>query len=245
MQRFYTPGAEIEPGAELPLTPEASAQVARVLRLRLGARVVLFTGDGREWEGELQTISPSRCTVRVEEARSPQVELSCALHVAVAVLKGEKLDWTVQKLTELGAARISLVQTDRTIVTAGEERWAKRIVRLRRIAEEAAEQSGRVAVPVLREPVRLKDLLQSASEECRLFLDPLASEAMTQALRPCPAEVLVCVGPEGGFTENELERAREAGVRPVRMGARILRAETAAITAAALVASAADEAVSR
>lgn len=240
MQRFYLPGAMLESGTEQALTPEASAQVARVLRLRAGAKLVLFSGDGREWEAVLETVSPARSTVRVGESRTPHVELPCALHVAVAVLKGEKLDWMVQKLTELGAARISLVQTERTIVSAGEERWAKRIVRLRRIAEEAAEQSGRVRVPDLREPVRLKELLASAREECRLFLDPFSSESMSAALRPCPEAVLVCIGPEGGFTEAEVELARQAGVRPVRMGARVLRAETAAITAAALVGAAAD-----
>ncbi len=239
MHRFY----HVEPpvvGAEVILSPEASAQIARVLRLRPGARLVLFCGDGRECEGVLESVSPARSTVRVLAESTPCVELPCRLDVGVAALKGEKLDWVVQKLTEIGASRILFLQTERTVVSAGEERWSRRIQRYQRIAQEAAEQSGRVRVPQVVEPVRLEALLRSTDTECRFFLDPYASHSLTVALRPCPAAVQILIGPEGGFTPAEVEAARAAGTHPVRLGARILRAETAAISAATLVAAAAE-----
>lgn len=239
MHRFY----QVEPpvlGAEVTLSPEASAQVARVLRLRPGAGVVLFCGDGRECEAVLESVSPSRTTARVVGEATPVVELPCRLQVGVAALKGEKLDWVVQKLTELGASQILFIQTERTVVSAGEERWHRRILRYQRIAQEAAEQSGRVRVPQVVEPVRLEALLRSADTAHRFFLDPYAPHSLTVGLRPCPDAVLLLIGPEGGFTPAEVESARAAGARPVRLGARILRAETAAIAAATLVAAAAE-----
>jgi 16S rRNA (uracil1498-N3)-methyltransferase len=235
MHRFYVP-PEVLTGSPVQLPAETAHQLLRVLRLRPGARITLFCGDGEECEAEILTLDARSASARLLEHRRPEVELRCRLHVALAVLKGEKLDWAVQKLTELGAARFSLVTTERTIVSAGEERWPRRLERLRKIAQEAAEQSGRVLLPELREPITLAQLL--AEHPGALILAPGAEMTLLGAVTPCPEEVTVLIGPEGGFSDTEMARALERGARAVSLGRRILRAETAAVAAAALVAAA-------
>jgi 16S rRNA (uracil1498-N3)-methyltransferase len=237
MHRFYV-SPEVLAAEPVALPPETAHQLFRVLRLRPGARIVLFCGDGEECEAEVLTLDQRSAAVRLLERRRPEVELRCRLQVAVAVLKGEKLDWAVQKLTELGAARISLLTTERTIVSAGEERWPRRLERLRKIAQEAAEQSGRVRLPDLREPVTLAHLL--AERPAALILAPGAGIALSDAVSPCPDELTVLIGPEGGFSDAEVVRALDLGARAVSLGRRILRAETAALAAATLVAAASD-----
>jgi 16S rRNA (uracil1498-N3)-methyltransferase len=242
MHRFFVP-PELLQAEELALPAGVAQQVSRVLRLRAGARIALFCGDGGECEAELEQVSAAGTTARVLRRHDPDVELPCSLHVAVAVLKGEKLDWTVQKLTELGAARISFLLTERTVVAAGEDRWTRRLERYEQIAREAAEQSGRVRLPRIMPPRSLAPFLsEEAGEEggCCLFLDPRAPRTLEARLRPCPDEVLLLIGPEGGFTDAESGAARDAGAQAVRLGRRILRAETAAIAAAAVAAAAAE-----
>lgn len=232
MHRFCVP-PPLRPGAEVELPEDTARQIARVLRLRPGAAVILFCGDGAEYAAELCAVTPHGVSAVVQDARAPEVELPRPLEVAVAVLKGEKLDWTVQKLTELGAAAILLMETERTVVTAGEERWPRRLERFRRIAREAAEQSGRVRLPEIREPRALAALL--AGEQVRLWCDPEAPPGSPAALPASPAAVRLFLGPEGGFSPAETGAAREAGALPVWLGRRVLRAETAAVAAAVVV----------
>lgn len=226
---------------EIELPAEICHQITRVLRLRVEDRVVLCPGDGTEWTVAVTEIQGKTVRVARVESRTPDVDLRCDLHVAVAVLKGEKLDWTLQKLTELGANRISLLSTERTISSAGEERWSKRIDRYRRIVREAAEQCGGTRVPEVHEPRRVAELLESVgSDHARLILDPYAERSLARQLAPCPARILLLIGPEGGFTPEEVRRAAEQGATPVKLGRRVLRAETAALAAATLVASASE-----
>lgn len=239
MHRFFV-HADLLCSPDVQLPTEVAHQVTRVLRLRAGARVALFCGDGDEHEALIEAVGPQSVVARVVERRTPEVELRCALQVAVAVLKGEKLDWVVQKLTELGASRISLLLTERTVVAAGEERWPHRMERYRRISREAAEQSGRVRVPEVDEPCPLAQLLEEHTHAVSLFLDPYSDRSMMAHVTPCPEQVTVFIGPEGGFTGEEAQHAREAGAIPARLGPRILRAETAALAAATVVATAAE-----
>jgi 16S rRNA (uracil1498-N3)-methyltransferase len=203
--------------------------------VRTGEKIVLFCGDGREHEAVLEVISSRDVTARIVGTTTPAVELPCFLHVAVAALKGEKLDWTIQKLTELGVARVTLLETERTVRHAGDERWARRLERYTRIATEAAEQSGRLVVPAVAGPASIEEVLSSSGSPA-FFLDPRAERLLTAALRPVPRSILLLVGPEGGFTPAEEERAVEAGAVRVGLGRRTLRAETAAIAAAAVAA---------
>lgn len=234
MHRFFVP-AELLESSPVTLPTETSRQIARVLRLRPGAQVTLFAGDGAETAAVIEEIGPRSCTVALGERSIPDVELPAELQVAVATLKGEKLDWVIQKLTELGAARIRLIRTERTVVIAGEERWPKRRERFERIAREAAEQSGRVRVPRIEEPVPLTELVRTSGTGRRLILDPLSAQPLAGSVTG-GEPVLLAIGPEGGFTAAEVEAALASGFQPVSLGRRVLRAETAAIAAAAVAA---------
>lgn len=237
VHRFFVPSSVL--AADQPaLPPDIARQVCRVLRLRAGHRIVLFDGDGDEVEAVLGDTGGKEVAVTLGRRSTPDVDLRCRLHVAVAVLKGEKLDWTVQKLTELGAASIHLMLTERTISSAGEERWPKRLDRYRRIAREAAEQCGGVQVPDVTEPRALAELAADENlAETRLILDPLSDRSLTAFMAAAPDRLLLLVGPEGGFSADEVRLAQDRGATPVSLGRRVLRAETAAIAAAAIVAT--------
>lgn len=237
MQRFFI-DPEILTTDVIDLPAEISHQLVRVLRSRVGERLVLCPGDGTEWVVAITEIQGKSVRVRPLATRTPDVDLRCDLHVAVAVLKGEKLDWTLQKLTELGARDISLLTTERTISSAGEERWSKRLERYRRIVREAAEQCGGTRVPEVHEPRKVAELLPAmGGEYAPLILDPYAERSLSAALVPCPERVLLLIGPEGGFSVDEVRSAAELGATPVNLGRRVLRAETAALASAALVAA--------
>lgn len=240
VHRFFV-NPEILAADEIGLPAEIGHQLVRVLRSRVDDRLVLCPGDGTEWTVAIAEIQGKSVRVRRVETRTPDVDLRCDLHVAVAVLKGEKLDWTLQKLTELGARSISLLTTERTISSAGEERWSKRIERYRRIVREAAEQCGGTRVPEVHEPRKIAELLAAVGADyARLILDPYAERSLTTALAPCPERVLLLIGPEGGFSVDEVRSAAGQGATPVKLGRRVLRAETAALAAATLVATASE-----
>jgi 16S rRNA (uracil1498-N3)-methyltransferase len=240
VHRFFISPDLLSP-EEIELPAEIGHQLTRVLRLRVEDRVVLCPGDGTEWTVAVTEIQGKAVRVTPVERRTPDVDLRCDLHVAVAVLKGEKLDWTLQKLTEWGARRISLLSTERTISSAGEERWSKRLERYRRIVREAAEQCGGTRVPEVAEPRKIAEVLESAGPgPARLILDPYAERSLTRQLAPCPERVLVLIGPEGGFSPEEVRQAAAHGATPVKLGRRVLRAETAALAAATLVATASE-----
>lgn len=234
MARFLVPASCLL-GELTELPAEVAQQVARVLRLRPGAAITLFSGDGSETSAELAEVSPRRATARLLQRSTPDVELPVSLEVAVAVLKGEKLDWVVQKLTEIGVSRILLMQSDRTVVSAGEERWPRRLERFARIAAEAVEQSGRVRVPMIQEPRPLAACLEMADGRLGVILDPTSGDRLAEiAVTARPLRLFI--GPEGGFTPHEVETAVGAGCFRAALGKRVLRAETAAITAAGIAA---------
>ena len=235
MNRFLVP-PELLTGETVRLPTSVSRQLSRVLRIRAGSRIVLFGGDGAEWAAEVVSLNGEQGEARLLNRSVPEVELSGRLHIGLAVLKGEKLDWALQKLTELGVTKISLLQTERTIVSAEAERWPKRLERYSAIIREAVEQSGRVKLPEVASPVPLAEWLDRVEAENPLILSPLA----TVPLQECVRGVGVCtvaVGPEGGFSAAEIALAESRGARTASLGRRVLRAETAAITAAALAAA--------
>lgn len=239
VHRFWVP-AELLAGDELELPVETARQVSRVLRLRSGDELALFCGDGEECRAVLREVGPRGVSVGITGRFRPDTELSCRLHLAVAVLKGEKLEWVVQKATELGISKVTFLSTERTVAEPGAERWIRRRERYERIAREAAEQSGRVCLPEIGEPRALREALEA--EGPRLILAPGGGRTLLDAVSEQIEGVTLLVGPEGGFTEGELALAREAGAEAVALGRRVLRAETAAIVAVALAAARAEAA---
>lgn len=237
MHRFVV-NASILAQAPVVLDGAVAHQISRVLRLMPGQRVVLLCGDGCEHEAELMAMERERVQLAVLTTRQPQVELTRRVELGVALLKGEKLEWVVQKTTELGAAAIHLLRTQHAVVQADDERrWANRLERYRSVAREAVEQCGRVRFPAVEGPLALTDYVGTPCPGLTIFGDPGAERSFRDLLRDGPEGVRILVGPEGGFSEEEREVALAAGAVPCSFGPRVLRSETAAIVAVGLAAA--------
>ena len=231
MHRLFVPPERI--AEVVRLSPEQSRHVEAVLRLRPGAALEVFDGRGASWEARIESPSVLRLGTRSEGHRG-----ATDVWLAQGLAKGEKLDLAVQKATELGATRILPLVVDRSIVRLDAERGERRVERFRRIAEEAARQSGRSDVPRIDAPCTLGDLaalLRAEPERRGLLLDPAEREVrLSHAVRGS-AKLLLAVGPEGGFTAEEHAAAVASGFVPVSLGRLVLRTETAGLAALAIV----------
>ncbi|HEY0113440.1 MAG TPA: 16S rRNA (uracil(1498)-N(3))-methyltransferase [Allosphingosinicella sp.] len=206
--------------------------LGNVLRLSAGAQVKLFDDRTGEWLAEIAETGKKRVTLRLLRKLREREEVP-DLWLLFAPIKRGRVDWLVEKATELGVARLVPVVTQRTIVDR------LNLDRLRAHTVEAAEQCERTALPELAEPAKLAALLRSWPAERTLFF---ADEQGGEPLRPQPGPAALLIGPEGGFTEEERSAIRALPqARPVNLGPRILRAETAALAAISLwMASAGD-----
>ncbi|WP_114954716.1 16S rRNA (uracil(1498)-N(3))-methyltransferase [Sphingosinicella terrae] len=218
----------------LTLDGPAANYLGNVLRLQPGAEVKLFDDRTGEWLAQIKAAGRKRVSLEIRR-RLREREPAPDLWLLFAPIKRGRIDWLVEKATELGAARLLPVLTQRTIVDR------LNLDRLRAHAVEAAEQCDRTALPELAEPVRLDALLRSWSAgRSLLFADEEGGVPLAEAAGPAPAAILI--GPEGGFTAAERDAIRSLeAARPVSLGPRILRAETAAVAAIALWMSAAGD----
>ena len=244
-RRFYAPPEAFAPdGTTVTLARDEARHLFDVLRLRAGDEAFVFDGAGREYLCVVAGAAKSRDAARLNvqrEVASARPESPLDLTLAVALLKGEKFDLVMQKATELGVARIVPVMTKRADVRLRDEAdAAKRVARWRRLAVEAAKQSGRARVPEISAPRAFDEMIQRASTDVtslRVMFserDGHGLEEMISALS-APRAVTALVGAEGGWEDEELERARVAAWEIVTLGGRTLRAETAAITAVVLL----------
>jgi 16S rRNA (uracil1498-N3)-methyltransferase len=231
LQRLFVT-ATLAPGAEIALTKEQAHYLGNVLRLKQGERILLFNGRDGEWCAELSAIGRKAALVRSEHQTRPQ-DQGPDLHYLFAPLKRARLDYMAQKATELGVSALRPVITRHTV--------AERVKTERLIANavEAAEQCGILRVPEVREPEKLSKLLSGWEEErVLIFADesaPHLSPIETlKARRPGPLAVLI--GPEGGFEREERAALlAKPFVLPISLGPRVMRADTAAVAALALV----------
>jgi 16S rRNA (uracil1498-N3)-methyltransferase len=211
-------------GARVELDASQANYLGNVMRLGVGAELLVFDGRSGEWLARIAEAAKKRMTLIVDR-RTREPESIPDVWLAFAPVKRVQTDWLIEKATELGVARLLPVMTLRTVA----ERV--KLERLEAIAIEAAEQCGRTRLPEIAEPVRVKQLLAERSPDRRLyFADEHGGEAAVDAFAAGPA--LILVGPEGGFTDEEraLIRAAPAAV-PISLGPRVLRAETAALAA--------------
>jgi 16S rRNA (uracil1498-N3)-methyltransferase len=239
LNRVYVDAA-LARGAVVNLSASAAGHVTRVLRLRAGEPLTLFNGLGGEYAGTIEQARGGAVTVAVGEARGVERESPLALTLAQGISRGERMDLVVQKATELGVFAIAPLLTERSVVRLTAQQADRKLNHWRAIAVGACEQSGRNRLPQLSPPRAVTDYLRdlrdgaTASAEARLILRPDA-EGGVAALRGPLARITVLVGPEGGLTAEEEAAARAAGFKSVRLGPRVLRTETAALAALALL----------
>lgn len=207
------------------------AKHLRVRRLRQGDEVVLFDGAGHSYLASVDRISRHAVEVLiVERLRDRVAESPLDLILAVAVLKADRLEWVIEKATELGVHRLRPFVSQHSLARpspARRKRWQE-------IALSAAKQSGRTVVPAVEAPVDFETILAEATPRSLLFWERAGQSGDLAELGGPPATITVIIGPEGGFADAEVEAARAAGSHIVGLGPRILRAETAAIVALTL-----------
>lgn len=234
LSRLYVE-APLTSGAQVRLGASAAAHVTRVLRLRAGAAVTVFNGSGSEFSARIEAVQGPQVTVQVGEERAIRRESPLLLTLAQGVSRGERMDLVVQKATELGATQLIPVLTERSVVKLEGEPGQRKLAHWRAIAIAACEQSGRNQPPQVSAALGFAQFLAaSPSQGTRLMLTPSSRLRIPDVPRPDQG-VTVLVGPEGGLTEEEQERAVAAGFIGVRVGPRVLRTETAALAALTLL----------
>jgi 16S rRNA (uracil1498-N3)-methyltransferase len=240
--RFFVPAADVADG-QATLGGGEFRHLQRVLRLREGDQVTLFDDGGREHAGVIVSLTPRVAVVRITASTTPARESPLAITLYQGVPKGRKMDLVVEKATELGVAAIvpfaSAFSAGAATVTASKrERW-------RRIATAAAKQSARTRIPEVAAALTFPEVLAAARPDAAtagtalalLLFEGADAPALAAVRDPAraPASAAVVVGPEGGFSRDEVAAARDAGFQVVGAGPRILRTETAALVAVALV----------
>ncbi len=208
--------------------PEAAAHyIGRVLRLGAGSVVQLFDGSGHEYRGELVEVSKKRVMVHMHECLPGLPESSLRIHLGQGLSRGERMDWAIQKATELGVSELTPILSERCEVRLNEDRADKRLAHWRQIAISACEQCGRSVVPIIHPPMPLEQWL-SLEADLKLVLHPVAQALATH---PRPTTLAFLIGPEGGLSDGELDQAQRAGFQAARLGPRVLRTETAPVVA--------------
>jgi 16S rRNA (uracil1498-N3)-methyltransferase len=230
--------APLAVGARIALPEDAAGHLVRVLRLGVGDACVLFNGDGRDYDARIASVGKKSVEAEIEAARDVRNESPLRIVLVQGIARGEKMDWILQKATELGVAGIVPVHGERGEVRLDGERADKRLRHWRSVVASACEQSGRACKPEVAAPRGLADALADLPAT-RLMLDP-------EAARPLPPRIdedacALAIGPEGGWSTADMATLAAAGFVGARLGPRVLRTETAGIAAiAALQALAGD-----
>ncbi len=212
--------------------PEAQAHyLGRVLRLGTGAAVQLFDGSGFEFCGELVEVGKKSVRVELRERFEGQAESPLRVHLGQGLSRGERMDWAIQKATELGVAEITPIFSERCEVRLKDERADKRLAHWRQVAISACEQCGRSRLPLVHSPLPLAPWLEQTPADLKLVLHPFAEPLSSH---PRPASLAFLIGPEGGLDDDEVAEAVRAGFHPARLGPRVLRTETAPLVALAV-----------
>ena len=237
MHRFFITPDQLR-GLIVHFDDEQAHQMRRVLRLRPGARVLALDGEGLQYEVQLEEVSNSRVTGLVATKTPATGEPRVRLTLFQSLLQRDKFEWVLQKGTEIGVAAFVPVITRRSLVREGDV-GENKLVRWRRIIKEAAEQSGRGALPSLIEPMLFAAAVSGAAAHDRTLIawEGESQRTVRDVLGGGRAvtNVALFIGPEGGYEAEEISAAESHGTRPVTLGRRILRTETAAVVGAALV----------
>jgi 16S rRNA (uracil1498-N3)-methyltransferase len=246
LTRVFVEGALI-PGSLVELPRDTAAHLARVLRARSGDELVVFNGDGREFTGAIEAVSGLRVSASIGAARSIDRESPFQLTLVQCVPRGDRMDFIVQKATELGVVRVVPVLSQRSVVRLDATQAASKQAHWRAVAVSACEQCGRNRLPSVEPPQPLLSYLGAMAPRAgtdrmlRLVLEPERARQTQREARiidseaPAASGAQIAIGPEGGFTPDELEAFDLSAFSRVRLGPRVLRTETAAIAAIAVL----------
>ena len=223
--------AAMSPGASVALPETAAVHLVRVLRLQPGDECVLFNGDGNDYDARIIGVGKRSVEAMVTVARATDTESPLRITLVQGIARGEKMDWILQKATELGVAGIVPVSSERSEVKLDAERAGKRLAHWRSVVVSACEQCGRARVPHVAAAQSLQAALADLPAVPRFLLDPQARQSIASMSQPLADGTVLAVGPEGGWSPRDRDLLLEAGFSGLRLGPRILRTETAGIAA--------------
>ena len=240
MPRFYcSPPLPLSGAFDLP--PDAAHHAARVLRLRVGDSVEIFDGLGNECSGRISDLTGRNVTVANLAATGMSRESPLHVVLAQALTSSEKMDWVIQKATELGVTEIQPIDTARSVVKLSAERATKRLEHWQQVAISACEQCGRNVLPKIHAPLDIMVWLQQTGAmpntqilAAKYILQPESAASLHDQVVP-QGKVVLLIGAEGGFSEAESIAALQCGFTSVRLGARVMRTETAAVAGLAVL----------
>ncbi len=236
--RFYCP-ENLKIGTTVKLSDNAAAHATRVLRLEISDYIVLFNGDGNDYTCAISNIKKSETLVIVKSFVKITNESPLNITLLQGISSGDRMDYTIQKAVELGVKNIVPINTSRSVVKLTNERAEKRLTHWQSVVHAACEQSGRALVPTVAAPISLSAWLQAnqnaaprASSATRILLNPIGAIRLAELQKPT-GNIELLIGAEGGLSQAEIDTALSQGFQSVVLGARILRTETAALTAIA------------
>lgn len=244
MTRFFVAPEQIKNG-QVVLTGDDVKHITKVLRLEVGSEIVVLDGEGREYHAQLTELLKGKIVGKIIKETSSKVEPPILVNLIQGLPKGEKIDFIIQKCTEIGINSIKPVNTERSVVKLDTKKALQRVERWQKIAREAAEQSHRTIIPqilgledlqTVLEDIETKGLILIPWEaEKSLGLKEVLQKQKELMLQGTGEEIYLIIGPEGGFSEKEIKSAVTKGAIPVSLGPRILRTETAGLAALTMI----------
>ncbi len=227
--RIYHPNP-IESASIVQLSEDAAGHVGRALRMQPGQEVLLFDGSEFEYLASITEVTKKNVTVEIKSKTESDVESPLDIHLGQVVSRGDKMEFTIQKSVELGVNTITPLLSERCGVKLDAKRFEKKLQQWQKIAISACEQCGRNKVPVIRPIMQLEDWCDEEYEGLKLNLHPRAPYSINSLPEPVQ-KVKLLIGPEGGLSDGEIEMASEKNFEQTLLGPRVLRTETAALTA--------------
>jgi 16S rRNA (uracil1498-N3)-methyltransferase len=215
------------------LNENASHYLSKVLRMQEGRELIVFNGKGGEYCAQINELGKKQVSIQVNQFHQDNRQSSLDLHLAIGVSRGERMDWVLQKATELGVTQIIPLITERTEVKIKGEKQDKKMQHWQQIIVSACEQCQRNLLPILQEPQAIDDWLKTVSTDCRFVLHHRNDQCLSKSA--VPKSITLLIGPEGGLSEEEITLAENKEFQSLRLGPRILRTETAPVAAISLV----------
>ncbi|WP_229008528.1 16S rRNA (uracil(1498)-N(3))-methyltransferase [Methylophilus sp. Leaf408] len=229
--RFYSP-SPLTIGVIVALSENAAAHATRVMRLKVGDTLTLFCGDGVDYQCALVSVEKKTASVEVLSQQKINNESPLNMRLLQGISSGDRMDYTIQKAVELGVTEIFPLSTERSVTKLSGDRAEKRVEHWQGVAIAACEQSGRAVLPKIHFPLTLVQWLSQhdTQQSLNLLLNPVAAKTLAQLTKP-ENQIHLLIGPEGGLSPGEIELANQNNFQSIVLGPRILRTETAALTA--------------
>ncbi len=232
VSRFYC-ASLVPANTPMQLPDEVFRHAVQVLRMKPGALLNLFDGQGLEYQAQLEQVGKRQATVSLKQQIDTDNESPLDILLMQGISRGERMDYAIQKAVELGVKRIMPVVTERCNVQLSGDRAEKRINHWQGVIISACEQSGRSYLPDLLPITSIDAALENVNDACKLVLDPEAIKSFSSVKKA--DQIALLIGPEGGLSETEVQRANDVGFTGITLGPRILRTETASAAALAMV----------